>query len=284
MKQTSTFEGSADLLRSIVGEDVFIAELCVLSEAEIKQRYSNEEYVKLLDSFYKVSFQDFFFLFPSLCFTLLLYPTLILLSFPSLCFQLERERVASDECKSFLVPEVNKSYVAGMHSCAEAERFREEQSRHLGVFGHLVATGPDDRVHVTSDKGFSLYWRSAQMGMSFPLSDFVIQLLQLLDIVPSQLTRPAWCHICSFERMFHAYAEFEELTFREPTIGLFLNYYYFFEWESWIGVKRRRGKVFKELSKVLNWSNGFYYLPSSDQDHTSTIRREWKLKDIDDQP
>jgi hypothetical protein len=69
-RQTSASERSADLLRSIVVEDVFITELCVLSEAETKQCYSDEEYAKLLKSFDEVSFQD-----SSLCFyfTVVLY-------------------------------------------------------------------------------------------------------------------------------------------------------------------------------------------------------------------
>jgi hypothetical protein len=52
----SGFELSGKLIRFVVGEEVFIRELCVLSESEIEERYSKEEFAKLLASFEKVSF------------------------------------------------------------------------------------------------------------------------------------------------------------------------------------------------------------------------------------
>ena len=120
--------------------------------------------------------------------------------------------------------------------------------------------------------------------MHFPLSPFVLSVLQLLDIAPSQLTGVAWCHINSFESFLHSLAVRSQCSpeTMRPTVGLFLEYYRFIRSDSWVSTRKRSGNPFDVISKVNLWQKGFYFLPSSSATDAllAGVRREWNFKVI----
>jgi hypothetical protein len=121
-----------------------------------------------------------------------------------------------------------------------------------------------------------------QCGFTVPPSEFVIAILTLLDVAPSQLSSVAWCHINSFQHFFRSYDLFKNLSPCEATIDLFLEYYEFVKSGSWITVKRREGGVFQGVNKVSEWNGGFYILVlrAEDKPWMDRIWHDWKVKNI----
>lgn len=90
--------------------------------------------------------------------------------------------------------------VVRLTSCPEAEEVIEEQVKHLGILDRLLHADPDDRVHLANDKGLCVYWRSAQMGLSFPLSDLSSRSCSYWILLPANwLGRPGATSVPSNE-------------------------------------------------------------------------------------
>jgi hypothetical protein len=114
------------------------------------------------------------------------------------------------------------------------------------------------------------------------LSNFVLSILSLLDVAPTQLTGTAWCQINSFERLLRHHEAFEGLPHREPTVDLFLFYYYLKMDKSWITVKRRaRVNPFLRIRKLERWNRGFFFLGNCsgwfDVLNKQGVRASWNL-------
>jgi hypothetical protein len=165
-------------------------------------------------------------------------------------------------------------------------KFADEERRlslgaALGVGDKLLISSPDDRAH-HSEKGMCFYWRSDWCGIRLPFSRFVVEILRTLNVAPAQLNAVAWCHINSFEALFQSHDNyFGNLPDKTPTLSLFLEFYEFARSYSWIGI-RKQTDYFVSISKIEDWSKGFFFLPHSEVTPellgNVNIRTSWNSK------
>ena len=102
----------------------------------------------------------------------------------------------------------------------------------------------DERIHHIT-RGVGLYSQCILWGFKLPLSNFAVEILNYVGIAPSQLNASAWCYINSFEALFTMYKDrFVNCPLKEPTLALFLHYYYFGVEKCWVKVVRRRWTMF----------------------------------------
>ena len=135
----------------------------------------------------------------------------------------------------------------------KVRKYREKVGITPGIRFILAEKG--DRIFHT-EKGACFYWKAGDWGMRLPFSSFIKEVLNALDIAPSQLSPVAWCILNSFEDLF---IENSELFGPEAraSLNLFLEYYDFTfasKSNSWISARRRAPYLFVQINKIDNWS------------------------------
>ena len=155
--------------------------------------------------------------------------------------------------------------------------------------GRLKIATPADRA-CDSDKGLSIYDNMPSWGVKLPLSEFVQSLVKALNVSLSQISGTSWCYINSFEHLFSFYSDkLEFCKVKKPTLGLFFHYYTFISDKSWLICCKRKKlsgrpevKLLKPISKIQDWKDTFFFLPSDEEDLDAmwkgAVCLSWKLK------
>ena len=149
--------------------------------------------------------------------------------------------------------------------------------------GRLRPVTPNQRAH-QSEFGLVVYGDFPSWGVKFPLSPFVLQFLNYLEITPAQLSGMAWCYLNSFEYIFEQYKDkFAECPLNVPTVPVFLHYFNFQQDKSWVTARKRR-HLFHNINKVDRHPDKFAFLPRNpDHEHLDAgwrefVEEEWKVQ------
>ena len=147
---------------------------------------------------------------------------------------------------------------------------------------NLVIPNPGERPYDHS-KGLCIYRKMPYCGFRLPLSPFVRELLQIVNVSPSQLTAPAWCYIASFEEIFRQFTFLP--TESRPTVPLFFRLFSLNHASPAHVALKKRGKsvlifntgLTRKFSKVDGWKESWVYLENfREVESLEGIRETWR--------